>query len=364
MLSMMPTQSVSILYLVLDIIRPRNSNFYLVKEKDRKFSYKIFPLKKLRTRPLSPILCLCLVFFTQALFLSFFLPTLSPPGSDAMVSSSPANLMAMEGEKKQPPPRLFVGGLNNTITGLVLRQHFQEYGLVKDAFVVENKQTRLSRGFGYVEFEDLSAAHNTLQRQHVILGKKVFEAQPRENGNKNVSTNGEMRNKIFVGGLLSTTTIQEFRSFFEIFGAVTDATLVHDKLSGRPRGFGFITYESEDSADAALEKRFHQLNGSDVEVKRANPKDNKTSSNNLRYYYESLMNNHYVYDYYPHGYYWYHHVLPFNYPSYYLLPSNYATDYYSYQSYTKDHSSGRCVLTESGEIGDVSMDFTCGNAMD
>ena len=48
---------------------------------------------------------------------------------------------------------------------------------------------------------------------------------------------------------------------------------MYDHNTQRPRGFGFITYDSEDAVDKALHKSFHELNGKMVEVKRAVPKE-------------------------------------------------------------------------------------------
>nr|CAD1837711.1 unnamed protein product [Ananas comosus var. bracteatus] len=48
---------------------------------------------------------------------------------------------------------------------------------------------------------------------------------------------------------------------------------MYDHNTQRPRGFGFITFDSEDAVDRALLKTFHELNGKMVEVKRAVPKE-------------------------------------------------------------------------------------------
>ena len=79
--------------------------------------------------------------------------------------------------------------------------------------------------------------------------------------------------KIFVGGLPSTVTEEDFRSYFGQFGAITDVVVMYDHTTQRPRGFGFITYDSEEAVENAVQKSFHELHEKTVEVKRAVPKE-------------------------------------------------------------------------------------------
>ena len=55
--------------------------------------------------------------------------------------------------------------------------------------------------------------------------------------------------KVFVGGLAPDTTEQQLREFFEQYGRVEEAMLMFDGATKRPRGFGFVTFESEDVVD-------------------------------------------------------------------------------------------------------------------
>lgn len=61
--------------------------------------------------------------------------------------------------------------------------------------------------------------------------------------------------------------------YFDQFGTITDVVVMYDHNTQRPRGFGFITYDSEEAVDKVLVKSFHELNGKMVEVKRAVPKE-------------------------------------------------------------------------------------------
>lgn len=96
------------------------------------------------------------------------------------------------------------------------------------------------------------------------------------NLNPSRSSGGDAYNKtkkIFVGGLPPTLTDEEFRQYFEVYGPVADVVIMHDQTTNRPRGFGFVSFDSEDAVDRVLHKNFHDLNGKQVEVKRALPKD-------------------------------------------------------------------------------------------
>nr|POE78068.1 putative rna-binding protein [Quercus suber] len=79
--------------------------------------------------------------------------------------------------------------------------------------------------------------------------------------------------KIFVGGVSQEATEPIFREFFEQFGTVLDATLMMDKDTGRPRGFGFVTFDGDAAVDRTLEGPLAIL-GKGIEVKRAQPRGN------------------------------------------------------------------------------------------
>jgi len=68
-----------------------------------------------------------------------------------------------------------------------------------------------------------------------------------------------MGNKIFVGGLNWDATDDDLRDAFGASGTITDAVVVKDRDTGRSRGFGFVTYSSDDEANAAVAK----FNGED-----------------------------------------------------------------------------------------------------
>lgn len=79
--------------------------------------------------------------------------------------------------------------------------------------------------------------------------------------------------KVFVGGIAITTDDDTFRSFFSDFGKVVDSVIIRDQVSNRSKGFGFITFDKPERVDELLEKRPFTIEGKEVEVKRAIPRE-------------------------------------------------------------------------------------------
>jgi RNA recognition motif-containing protein len=62
----------------------------------------------------------------------------------------------------------------------------------------------------------------------------------------------EQKNRLYVGNLPYTATGEELKSFFSEVGEVTDSVVITDKMSGRSKGFGFVTMATDELADAAV----------------------------------------------------------------------------------------------------------------
>jgi len=60
--------------------------------------------------------------------------------------------------------------------------------------------------------------------------------------------------KVFVGNLSFETTREQLEAFFAPYGEITEVVLPTDRDSGRPRGFGFVTFASAESAAQAIQR--------------------------------------------------------------------------------------------------------------
>jgi RNA recognition motif-containing protein len=85
-----------------------------------------------------------------------------------------------------------------------------------------------------------------------------------------------MNNKLFVGNLDFKVTENDLQDAFAAHGTVVEANLMMDKMSGRSRGFAFITMGTPEEAQKAIAA----LNGSDLKgrkltVNEARPKEER-----------------------------------------------------------------------------------------
>lgn len=79
--------------------------------------------------------------------------------------------------------------------------------------------------------------------------------------------------KLFIGGLNYTTTEEGLRGHFEQYGEIVDCVVMRDSSTKRSRGFGFVTYKTEDMLDEAQKGRPHKIDGREVDTKRAIPRN-------------------------------------------------------------------------------------------
>ena len=70
-----------------------------------------------------------------------------------------------------------------------------------------------------------------------------------------------MSNKLFVGNLSFNTTENDLQDAFAAHGTVTEANLMMDRTTNRPRGFGFVTMSTAEEAQKAIAA----LNGKEID---------------------------------------------------------------------------------------------------
>ena len=85
-----------------------------------------------------------------------------------------------------------------------------------------------------------------------------------------------MSNKLFVGNLSFNTTENDLQDTFAVHGTVLEANLMMDRMSGRPRGFAFVTMSTPEEAQKAIAAlNGKELDGRALTVNVARPREER-----------------------------------------------------------------------------------------
>ncbi|KAI4350638.1 hypothetical protein L6164_005076 [Bauhinia variegata] len=192
-------------------------------------------------------------------------------------------------DKSQPltgdgasPGKIFIGGLARETTIDQFIKHFGDYGEITDSVIMKDRKTGQPRGFGFITYADPSVVDKVIEDTHIINGKQVEIKRTIPRGA--IGSKDFRTKKIFVGGIPSTVTEDEFRDFFTHYGEVKDHQIMRDHSTNRSRGFGFITFESEEAVEDLLAKGNKiEFSGTQVEIKKAEPKKPNPPPSSKRY---------------------------------------------------------------------------------
>ena len=90
-----------------------------------------------------------------------------------------------------------------------------------------------------------------------------------------------MAKKLFVGNLSYNVTENDLQDLFAQYGTVLEVNLMLDRMSGRSRGFAFVTMDSREAADAASQA-LNEKNweGRNLSVNEARPREDRPERSN------------------------------------------------------------------------------------
>jgi len=187
----------------------------------------------------------------------------------------------MSNKKEGNSTKLFIGRLPKDITEEDVKDHFSKFGELVDVFLPNP-----FRGFGFVKYatqEDaMEVLHKTHELKNSFLNVTLAEPKDAKTPAGQMSNNAPGNNwatgpsmKLFVGRLPSGTVQHELKEYFSIYGMLTDVF-----VPSPPRGFGFVTYASRSDAMRVLRMN-HNLNGAQLNVSPAEPKDKDAQSSDV-----------------------------------------------------------------------------------
>ncbi|KAI5919973.1 RNA-binding domain-containing protein [Camillea tinctor] len=194
---------------------------------------------------------------------------------DAIISSEPTAATAVEKRPSKKPRveesrTLFVRSLPPSATTETLSDHFNQHFPIKHATVVLDRETKESRGYGFVTFTDAEDASEALKKlQHAKLdGRPLFLelAEARHRQSTTDATGAAARKeerqaalaearkapKLIIRNLpWSIKHSDQLTALFQSFGKVKYADIPQSK--GKLSGFGFVTMRGRPNAEKAME---------------------------------------------------------------------------------------------------------------
>ncbi|XP_006661796.3 RNA-binding protein 39-like [Oryza brachyantha] len=137
-------------------------------------------------------------------------------------------------------------------------EFFSRAGKVRDVRLIMDRNSRRSKGVGYIEFYDaMSVPMAIALTGQMLLGQQVMVKPSEAEKNlvqSNVTSGGVASGgarKLYVGNLHANITEDQLRQVFEPFGQVELVQLPVDPLTGLCKGFGFIQFARLEDAKAA-----------------------------------------------------------------------------------------------------------------
>ncbi|ESO86970.1 hypothetical protein LOTGIDRAFT_128010, partial [Lottia gigantea] len=161
--------------------------------------------------------------------------------------------------------KVFVGGLSWNTNQEMIHNYFSTFGEVIDSVVMKNPQTGKSRGFGFVTFDNPAVSEIVLNDPgHMIDGRKVDCKACNARTAVNRGQRGAGVSKIFMGGIPGDANEDTLRDIFLRYGPIAEIHIMYDQDKKRSRGFGFLTFESEDSVDKVCAEHYIEIQGKKV----------------------------------------------------------------------------------------------------
>jgi RNA recognition motif-containing protein len=149
---------------------------------------------------------------------------------------------------------------------------FEPYGKVASTQVMTRDGR--SRGFGFVIFSELPRADLLASSGNLTVRGRPISVKPSipQEEMQELPPPEKRTKKLFIGGLPHNMTVEDLEHTFQPYGRLVDAEIIADKGTGESRGFGFVTFSTEEAADNAIRSFPGEIAGRAVSVKRAEPK--------------------------------------------------------------------------------------------
>ncbi|KAJ6837936.1 splicing factor 3B subunit 4 [Iris pallida] len=185
-----------------------------------------------------------------------------------------ANLLGQHSAERNQEATTYVGNLDPQVSEELLWELFVQAGPVVNVYVPKDRVTNLHQGYGFVEFRSEEDADYAIKTLNMI---KLYGKPIRVNKASQDKKSLDVGANLFVGNLDPDVDEKLLYDTFSAFGViVTNPKIMRDPETGNSRGFGFISYDSFETSDAAIEAMNGQyLCNRQITVSYAYKKDTK-----------------------------------------------------------------------------------------
>lgn len=172
--------------------------------------------------------------------------------------------------------RVYVGSISFELREDTVRQSFHPFGPIKSITMSWDPITQKHKGFAFVEYELPEAAQLALEQMNgvVIGGRNIKVGRPSNMPQAQpvideIMEESRHYNRIFIASVHPDLTEEDIKSVFEAFGKIKMCQLAQGPAPGKHRGYGFIEYETTQSAhDAIASMNMFDLGGQHLRVGR------------------------------------------------------------------------------------------------
>ncbi|GMH31622.1 hypothetical protein Nepgr_033466 [Nepenthes gracilis] len=166
--------------------------------------------------------------------------------------------------RKSGYANVFIKNLDHSIDNKALHDTFSTFGRVLSCKVAADSNGH-SKGYGFVQFDQEEAAQKAIKCLNGMLlnDKQVYVGLFIRHKERNRANGSPSFTNVFVKNLSNTVTDEDLERSFSPCGFITSAVVMKD-ANGKSRCFGFVNFQSPDSAAAAVEKLNNTTHGDKV----------------------------------------------------------------------------------------------------
>lgn len=173
--------------------------------------------------------------------------------------------------------RIYVGCINYDTREDAIKQAFLAFGPIRSITMSWDSMTGKHKGFAFVEFEQPEAAQLALEQMNGILvcSRNIKVGRPSQMPQAQacideIQKEAATFNRIYVSSIHKDLSDDDIRSVFSAFGTIKCCELSSAGIPGRHKGYGYIEYETLQSAQEAISSmNLFDLGGQYLRVGRA-----------------------------------------------------------------------------------------------